>query len=86
MHSGLDDATIDKLQNELKPLMQKCDGKNLPKWLKCNTSMVPDYIARIPENMPVWEIAGAEFTKAEGHTADISIRFPNFVFCVKCAH
>lgn len=76
-HSGLDDSTIEHLQIELKPLMQKCDGKNLPKWLKCNSAMIPDFIARNPDAMPVWEIAGAEFTKADGHTADgISIRFP----------
>lgn len=76
-HSGLDDDTIDKLQRELKPLMEKSDGKNIPKWLKCNTSMIPDYIAKNPDIMPVWEITGAEFSKSDCHTADgISVRFP----------
>jgi DNA ligase-3 len=39
--------------------------------------MAPDFIAKDPKASPVWEITGAEFSKAEMHTADgISIRFP----------
>lgn len=39
--------------------------------------MAPDFIAKDPKASPVWEITGAEFTKAEIHTAaGISIRFP----------
>ena len=38
--------------------------------------MVPDVLARDPRECPVWEITGAEFSKAELHTAaGISIRF-----------
>ena len=37
--------------------------------------MVPDVLARDPKECPVWEITGAEFSKAELHTAaGISIR------------
>ena len=39
--------------------------------------LVPDFIATDVNSAPVWEITGAEFSQAEGHTADgISIRFP----------
>merc|ERR1711923_288100 len=39
--------------------------------------MVPDVVAMDPQQCPVWEITGAEFSKAELHTAGgISIRFP----------
>ena len=39
--------------------------------------MAPDFIAKDPKASPVWEITGAEFSKAEIHTAaGISIRFP----------
>merc|ERR1712004_621072 len=38
---------------------------------------VPEFIVRKPEESPVWEVTGAEFSKAEIHTAGgISIRFP----------
>ena len=49
----------------------------VPDWLDCNRQMVPDFVAKNPKDSPVWEITGAEFSKAEIHTADgISIRFP----------
>lgn len=39
--------------------------------------MAPDFVVKDPKASPVWEITGAEFSKAEIHTADgISIRFP----------
>ena len=38
--------------------------------------MVPDVLTRDPQLCPVWEITGAEFSKAELHTAaGISIRY-----------
>lgn len=79
VHSGLDDSTIEKLQETLAPKMERCNPDSLPKWIHCNRTMIPDFISKEnPENcMPVWEITGAEFSKAEIHTADgISIRFP----------
>ena len=49
----------------------------VPNWLNIKRPMVPDLIARDPQLCPVWEITGAEFSKAELHTAGgISIRFP----------
>lgn len=39
--------------------------------------VVPDCVTRDPKKSPVWKISGAEFSKADIHTADgISIRFP----------
>ena len=67
------------MQKELGPLMTKIkrDYDALPGWLNCNRQLVPDFVATNPKKMPVWEITGAEFSKADQHTADgISIRFP----------
>ena len=55
----------------------KGDPNRVPGWLKINRTMVPDFVVKDPEQSPVWEITGAEFSKAELHTASgISIRFP----------
>lgn len=58
-------------------LMTRGDTDNPPHWLVCKKSLIPDMVAKSPDQMPVWEITGAEFTKSDHHTADgISIRFP----------
>ncbi|XP_055848015.1 DNA ligase 3, partial [Episyrphus balteatus] len=77
VHSGLDDATMEEIHDKLMPQMERSDFKNLPPWFVCNKPLVPDYIAKSPNKMPVWEITGAEFTSSNAHTANgISIRFP----------
>ncbi len=79
VHTGVDEATLDRLQGELKPNMVKIkqDFDKVPSWLSCTRQMTPDFVAKDPKKSPVWEITGAEFTKAELHTAGgISIRFP----------
>lgn len=49
----------------------------VPSWLNVKKQVVPDFVTRDPKKSPVWEISGAEFSKADIHTADgISIRFP----------
>ena len=79
VHTGHDDETLDRLQKELAPNMIKIKGNvdKIPLWLDCTKNMSPDFVAKDPKLSPVWEITGAEFSKAEIHTADgISIRFP----------
>lgn len=77
VHTGHDDATLEKLQDELEMLKIGKDPKLVPKWLRANKPMIPDFVAIDPKNQPVWEITGAEFTNQGVHTADgISIRFP----------
>ena len=79
VHTGHDDETLERLQRELASNMTKIKGNFdlVPAWLDCTRQMVPDFVAKDPKNSPVWEITGAEFSKAEIHTADgISIRFP----------
>ncbi|KAF7990445.1 hypothetical protein HCN44_000250 [Aphidius gifuensis] len=78
VHSGHDDDTLAKLQDQLKDMIKiSKDPYLLPKWIKANNRMVPDFIAKDPKTQPVWEITGAEFTNQGCHTADsISIRFP----------
>ena len=76
---GHDDATLDRLQDELGGNMTKIkqDFNSVPHWMNCYRQMVPDFVVKDPKKSPVWEITGAEFSKADIHTADgISIRFP----------
>uniref|UniRef100_A0A7M4ECM5 DNA ligase n=1 Tax=Crocodylus porosus TaxID=8502 RepID=A0A7M4ECM5_CROPO len=74
---GHDDATLARLQKELDMVKISKDPSKIPSWLKINKLYYPDFIVPDPKKAPVWEITGAEFSKAEAHTADgISIRFP----------
>jgi DNA ligase-3 len=75
--NGHDDATIMKLQKELKMRKINKDFSKVPSWLVVHKNIVPDFVAEDPKNSPVWEISGAEFSQSNVHTADgISIRFP----------
>ena len=75
--NGFDDKTLDRLQTELDMIKINKDMSKVPSWLNIKKHVVPDYIVADPLKAPVWEITGAEFSKAEIHTADgISIRFP----------
>nr|XP_022903806.1 DNA ligase 3 isoform X1 [Onthophagus taurus] len=77
VHTGHDDKTLERLQNELDMIKISGDINKIPKWLRCTKTMIPDLVAKDPKNQPVWEITGAEFTQHEVHTANgISIRFP----------
>lgn len=77
VHSGHDDDTLQRLQNELDMVKINCDPTKVPSWLKCSKTMTPDFVAKDPRCQPVWQIIGAEFTQHDVHTADgISIRFP----------
>uniref|UniRef100_T1IZP4 DNA ligase n=1 Tax=Strigamia maritima TaxID=126957 RepID=T1IZP4_STRMM len=77
VHGGHDDATLKRLQKELKMEKISKDADKVPKWLDVHKNMVPDFVCENPEDSQVWEITGAEFSKTEIHTADgISIRFP----------
>ncbi|EJD74156.1 DNA ligase [Loa loa] len=80
--NGHDDATLDRINKELEPKMHKISRvyENLPEWIDCSRSLVPDFIVIDPKESPVWEIAGAEFTRSDNHTASgISIRFPRVI-------
>ncbi|KAJ9577033.1 hypothetical protein L9F63_006381 [Diploptera punctata] len=77
VHTGHDDKTLERLQDELDMVKISKEASKVPDWLICTKTMIPDFVARDPKAMPVWEITGAEFTKHEVHTAaGISIRFP----------
>ncbi|XP_023309068.2 DNA ligase 3 [Lucilia cuprina] len=77
VHTGLDDKTRLEMHDHLMKLMERSDGKQAPSWFLCNKPLIPDFVAKDPKVMPVWEITGAEFTKSSEHTASgISIRFP----------
>ncbi|GIY07413.1 hypothetical protein CEXT_237982 [Caerostris extrusa] len=65
---GGDDETLKDLQT---------NSSLIPSWLNINKGVIPDFVVEDPKKSPVWEISGAEFSKAEIHTASgISIRFP----------
>ncbi|GAB1605965.1 DNA ligase 3 [Argonauta hians] len=75
--NGFDDQTLDQLQTELKMIRINKNVDKVPSWLNIKKNVVPDFIVEDPRQAPVWEITGAEFSKAEIHTANgISIRFP----------
>ncbi|XP_034243389.1 DNA ligase 3 isoform X2 [Thrips palmi] len=77
VHGGHDDATLARLQTELKMVEINKDPGKIPSWLKANKPMFPDFVTVDPKESQVWEITGAEFTQTEVHTADgISVRFP----------
>ncbi len=56
--NGFDDATLEKLQNELKPNMTKIskNPNQIPKWFNITRELVPDFIVIDPKKSPVWEI------------------------------
>ncbi|XP_035828474.1 DNA ligase 3 isoform X2 [Aplysia californica] len=75
--SGLDDKMLETLNKELDMVKISKDFSKVPKWLHINKPLTPDFVVADPKKSPVWEIIGAEFSKAEIHTANgISIRFP----------
>jgi DNA ligase-3 len=75
--SGFDDKRLEELQTELDVIKISKDQSKVPSWLNIKKPLVPDFVVRDPKISPIWEIMGAEFSKAEVHTADgISIRFP----------
>lgn len=77
VHTGHDDATLNRLQKELDMIKISRDPSKVPNWLNVSKQLVPDFVAANPKESPVWEITGAEFSKADAHTAaGISIRFP----------
>ncbi|VDN97993.1 unnamed protein product [Rodentolepis nana] len=81
--NGLDDKTLLKLQKQIKMIKISKDYSKVPKWLNVSRSMVPDFVVVDPKKSMIWEITGAEFSRAGAHTAGaggglegISIRFP----------
>ncbi|VDP87386.1 unnamed protein product, partial [Echinostoma caproni] len=82
--NGFTDEMLGKLQKELK--MIKISKDAVPSWLNVSKSLIPDFVVEDPKKSPVWEIIGAEFSRASTHTAGltsgqnqgISIRFPRF--------
>ena len=76
---GFDDSTLERLNRELVPGMDRIGGDwdRVPAWMNVTRQMVPEFLTREPSTSVVWEVTGAEFSKAELHTAGgISIRFP----------
>lgn len=76
VHGGHTDAVLEKLQTELE-MVKVNNEMDIPDWLNVKKSLIPDFVCKDPKTSQVWEITGAEFSKAEAHTANgISIRFP----------
>lgn len=63
--SGFDDATLEKLQKELKMVKISKNVSKVPDWMDVKKNMVPDFVCVDPKQSPIWEISGAEFSKAE---------------------
>jgi len=37
----------------------------VPDWLNVKKNVIPDFVCADPKKAPIWEISGAEFSKAE---------------------
>eukprot|EP00118_Oscarella_pearsei_P009396 m.54141 g.54141 ORF g.54141 m.54141 type:complete len:870 (+) comp34313_c0_seq13:36-2645(+) len=75
--NGHDESTMLKLQKQLSMTKIGKDYSKIPSWLNVHRSLTPDFIVTTPQDGPVWEITGAEFSSSTTHTAaGISIRFP----------
>ncbi|CAH1967261.1 unnamed protein product [Acanthoscelides obtectus] len=59
VHTGHDDQTLAKLQDELNMVKISQDASKVPSWLKCTKTMIPDLVAKDPKKQPVWEITGS---------------------------
>uniref|UniRef100_A0A0P4VU83 ATP-dependent DNA ligase family profile domain-containing protein n=1 Tax=Scylla olivacea TaxID=85551 RepID=A0A0P4VU83_SCYOL len=63
-HGGLGNATLERLQDEMKAIMVKSgkeEGRSFE--LVKSLAMKPDFIMKDPKKVPVWELTGAEFTR-----------------------
>ncbi|KAF0747966.1 DNA ligase 3 isoform X2 [Aphis craccivora] len=49
VHGGHDDKTLERLQDELKMIKISKDPEKVPEWLKCNKTMIPDFVAEDPK-------------------------------------
>lgn len=56
--NGFDDETLEKLQVDLKPNMNKIskNPNQIPPWLSINRDLIPDFVVIDPKKSPVWEI------------------------------
>ena len=63
--NGFDDSTLDKLQTELSMVKISKKADKVPDWLNVKKNLIPDFVVADPKKAPVWEISGAEFSKAE---------------------
>ncbi|KAL5108773.1 DNA ligase 3 [Taenia crassiceps] len=81
--SGFKDDALLRLHKQGQMIKISKDYSKVPKWLNVSRSLVPDFVVKDPKKSSVWEITGAEFSRAGAHTAGasatqegISIRFP----------
>jgi DNA ligase-3 len=75
--NGFDEKTIHGFQDTMKQKMVKIekDFSRVPDWLRIHRALVPDYVAKDPKAMPVFEVAGAEFTESPVNTLSPSLPF-----------
>ena len=43
---------------------------DVPAWLDVSRGLVPDFVVEDPQDAPVWEVSGAEYSKSESHTGE----------------
>ena len=63
--SGFDDAFLEKINKNLDVIKISKKQDKVPDWLNCKKTMVPDFVVADPKKAPIWEVSGAEFSKAE---------------------
>lgn len=74
VHTGHDDATLAGLQTSLDMVKIGKDPNLLPKWLRANKVMIPDFVARDPKVRAMFESCIREFSeRVQRHGR---VRFP----------
>lgn len=71
--------------------------ENLPEWIECSRSLVPDFIVIDPKEAPVWEITGCNYATVEfifysfllhviSKTFNVELYFRSRVYAVRQAY
>lgn len=72
--NGLDQKEILELTNDEN--FEKVINREIPNWMNCKRSMIPDFIVKDPREARIWEVSGDQLTESKVHTAGVSLRFP----------
>nr|CAD7197816.1 unnamed protein product [Timema douglasi] len=70
VHTGHDDKTLERIQDELQMVKISKDASKVPDWLLCTKTMIPDFVAKDPK-----VVGTIPFPPTVAHVAGI-ITFP----------
>nr|CAD7588747.1 unnamed protein product [Timema genevievae] len=53
VHTGHDDKTLERIQDELQMVKISKDARKVPDWLLCTKTMIPDFVAKDPKHVAI---------------------------------